>query len=207
MILEGLMTTINADGTPNVSPMGPRVDLELKTFVLRPFQTSTTYRNVKRSGVGVFHVTDDVELLARAAVGKLSPLPPLEKADAVEGFILSGACRWFALRVESLDDSAPRTTITMRAVASGTLRDFFGLNRAKHAVVEGAILATRLHLLSKAEILRQFADLKPLVEKTGGEAEHRAFAFLERFIREADDGVAPLNDLERSADRTEVAHD
>jgi hypothetical protein len=184
MILEGLMTTINDDGTPNVSPMGPRVDVALDSFILRPFQTSTTYRNIKRTGRGVFHVTDDVELLARAAIGKLSPLPPLVKADHFDGYILSGACRWFALETESLDDSAPRTTITMRAVRSGTLRDFFGLNRAKHAVVEGAILATRVLLLPREEITAQFAALRPLVEKTGGEAEHRAFALLERFIRE-----------------------
>jgi hypothetical protein len=185
MILEGLMTTINDDGTPNVSPMGPRVGAPLDTFILRPFQTSTTYRNIKRTGRGVFHVTDDVELLARAAIGKLAPLPPLVKADDFDGYILSGACRWFALETESLDDTAPRTTITMRALHFGTLRDFFGLNRAKHAVVEGAILATRVHLLAREEILNQFAALRPLVEKTGGEAEHRAFALLERFIREA----------------------
>ena len=61
MILEGLMTTVNADGTVNVSPMGPRVDAGLTTFTLRPFQTSTTYCNLKRTGMGVFHVTDDVE--------------------------------------------------------------------------------------------------------------------------------------------------
>jgi len=193
MILEGLMTTINPDGTPNVSPMGPRVDAELQTFVLRPFQTSTTYRNVKRTGCGVFHVTDDVEMLARAAVGKLAPLPPLVKADGFDGFVISGACRWFALRTETLDDSAPRTTITMRAAACGTLRDFFGLNRAKHAVVEGAILATRLHLLPRSEILAQFEALRPLVEKTGGEAEHRAFAFLEEFVRGAADDAASAN--------------
>lgn len=184
MILEGLMTTINEDGTPNVSPMGPRVDASLETFILRPFQTSTTYRNVKRTGRGVFHVTDDVELLARAAIGKLAPLPPLVKADGFDGYILRDACRWFALETESFEDSAPRTTMTMRAVRSGTLRDFFGLNRAKHAVVEGAILATRLHLLPRDEILRQFAALRPLVDKTGGEAEERAFAMLEGFIGE-----------------------
>lgn len=185
MILEGLMTTINDDGTPNVSPMGPRVDATLDTFILRPFQTSTTYRNVKRTGRGVFHVTDDVELLARAAIGKLSPLPSLVKADAFDGYILDDACRWFALETESLDDTAPRTTVIMRCVARGTLRDFFGLNRAKHAVVEGAILATRLHLLSRDEILAQFTALRPLIDKTGGEAEERAFAMLERFIRDA----------------------
>ncbi len=48
MILEGIVTTQNADGTTNVSPMGPRMDGGFERFVLRPFQTSTTYRNQKR---------------------------------------------------------------------------------------------------------------------------------------------------------------
>ena len=68
MILEGIVTTISADGTVNISPMGPRVNEPLTRLILRPYQTSTTYQNLKRTGQGVLHVTDDVELLAQAAV-------------------------------------------------------------------------------------------------------------------------------------------
>jgi len=38
---------------------------------LRPFQTSTTFHNLKRQRAGVFHVVDDVLLLARAAIGPI----------------------------------------------------------------------------------------------------------------------------------------
>ena len=69
MILEGIVTTLNSDGTVNVAPMGPEVDESLTRLVLKPYQTSTTYGNLQRAGQGVFHVTDDVELLARAAIG------------------------------------------------------------------------------------------------------------------------------------------
>jgi uncharacterized protein len=189
MILEGLLTTTAADGSVHLAPMGPMVDELLDTFVLRPFQTSTSYQNLKRTGGGVFHVTDDVEMLARAAVGELRAAPPTQPCSAVNGFILSGACRWFALKVEELDDRAERTTIRCRAVECGELRPFFGLNRAKHAVVEGSILATRLHLLPHDEIAQQFVALRPLVDKTGGEAERRAFAFLEDYMRR---GGVPL---------------
>ena len=64
MILEGVVTTINADGSVNISPMGPKVDDAMRQFVLRPYQTSTTYQNLKRTGEGIFHITDDVELIA-----------------------------------------------------------------------------------------------------------------------------------------------
>ena len=103
MISEGIVTTLNEDGTVSISPMGPEVDASHERLVLKPYVSSTTYRNLKRSGQGVFHVTDDVELVARAAIG--APLdPPLTVAGAIEGRVLSDACRWYAFRVLSLDD-------------------------------------------------------------------------------------------------------
>ena len=76
-LLEGIVTTRNADGSPHLAPMGPIVDKQFDALLLRPFRSSTTYLNLKRTGQGVLHVTDDVELFARAAVGELRPLPRL----------------------------------------------------------------------------------------------------------------------------------
>jgi hypothetical protein len=182
MILEGLMTTLNADETPNISPMGPHVDAAMTSLVLRPYRTSTTYQNLKRTGEGVFHVTDNVEMLSRAAVGKLDPLPELRRADSVQGFILADACRWYAVRVKSLDDRTERTEIVCDVVDAGRQREFFGFNRAKHAVVEAAILATRTKILPRDEILAEMRRLAVIVDKTAGDAERRAFAFLDEFI-------------------------
>ncbi len=144
MILEGIITTKNADGSPNISPMGPIVDEAMDRLVLRPFQTSATFANLARTGQGVFHVTDDVLLLATAAVGEPDPPPPLVRAEAVNGFIIADACRWYALQVRTIDSSQPRSTVMVDVVDRGRVRDFFGFNRAKHAVVEAAILATRV---------------------------------------------------------------
>jgi hypothetical protein len=182
VILEGLVTTLNADGSPNISPMGPRVDPQMRRLILRPYQTSTTYANLKKRGEGVFHVTDNVLLIAQAAVGEPSPRPALVPANAVEGVILMDACRWYAFRVSSFDDSHDRTEIVADVVDSGRTRDFFGFNRAKHAVVEAAILATRVHLLPRDEIVAELARLAPLVQKTGGEQEHQAFEFLREYV-------------------------
>lgn len=182
MILEGIVTTLNPDDSVNISPMGPEVDDSLAELVLKPFQTSTTYQNLKRTGQGVFHVTDDVELIARTAVGMLDEIPPFVECAAVEGRILAGACRWYAFRVASLDDSHQRTRIVCRVVDSGRLRDFFGFNRAKHAVLEAAILATRVDFLPHDMIRGDFARLLEPVNKTGGAAEQRAFDFLQKFV-------------------------
>jgi hypothetical protein len=182
VILEGIITTTNEDSSARISPMGPVVDEDMRRFVMRPYKTSTTYRNLKRTGHAVFHVTDDVELLAQSAVGTPDPLPKLQPAQAVQGWIISNACRWYALRVHALDDSQERTEIVCDVVDQGRLRDFFGFNRAKHAVVEAAILASRTKFLDARFILSEYERLEVLVEKTGGPAERRAFDFLKRVV-------------------------
>lgn len=183
MILEGLVTTINHDGSLNVSPMGPvMADERFERFQLRPFATSQTYGNLAAHGEGVLHVTDDVEMIAYAAVGNLSD-PRIMPAPGVRGWILSDACRWYAFRVTEIDTHAPRVEMHCSVIAHGALREFWGLNRAKHAVLESAILATRVHLLDRAVIEADLARLAPLVEKTGGASERRAFAFLMDYIR------------------------
>ena len=184
MILEGIMTTLHADGTPNIAPLGPRVDSAFETMLLRPFQDSDTFTNLKRTRQGVFHVVDDVELLARAAVDRLEHLPDYFPAETVEGVILSDACRWYALEVTGIDESAPRAEMQARVVAAGRQRDFFGFNRAKHAVVEAAIVATRVGILPADEILAELARLASPVEKTGGDVERRAFEFLCTHVHE-----------------------
>ena len=171
MILEGIVTTISPTGDIHISPMGPRVDADMRRFLLRPFNTAQTYRNLCRHGEGVLHVTDDVLLLARAAVGQLIALPPLMPARAIRGWVLRDACRAYEFRVVSIDDRAERASIEVEVVHHGTLRDFFGFNRAKHAIVEAAILATRTDFLPLAEIEAEYRKLETLVQKTGGAQE------------------------------------
>ena len=95
MVLEGLLTTQNADGSVNIAPMGPVVEETSDRLVLRPFQTSTTYRNLARCGCAVFHVTDDLLLLVQAAVGRIDPFPALFPAESIQGSVLGDCCRWY----------------------------------------------------------------------------------------------------------------
>ena len=64
------------------------------------------------------------------------------------------------------------------------LRPDFGFNRAKHAVLEVAILATRIERLPRADILTEMERLTAVVEKTGGQEESEAFTFLAKYIRD-----------------------
>jgi hypothetical protein len=183
MILEGIVTTVSPTGAVNVAPMGPRVEPgRLERFVLRPFPSAQTYRNLKAHGEGVLHVTDDVLLLARAAIGPVDPAPPFVPAQFVRGFVLRDACRFYEFRVRSFDESTPRVEIEAEVVREGRVRDFFGFNRAKHAIVEAAILATRTAFLPHDEIASEFRKVAILVEKTGGEQERMAFALLQNYV-------------------------
>jgi hypothetical protein len=202
VILEGIVTTLNSQETVNVAPMGPEVDprSQMHRFVLRPYRSSTTYDNLKARGEGVMHVSDDVLLLAQAAIGApLEPFPALRPASVVAGAILADACRFYEFRVIELDDRDDRTRIVAETIAQGRQRDFFGFNRAKHAVLEAAILATRAAWLPLRDLLIEFRKLEVLVQKTGGPAEHAAFTLLYEFLREAavKQGVDP--DLRPSA--------
>lgn len=175
--------TTRQDADLNIAPMGPILRDDGR-FIFRPFKTATTYRNLRDTGVGVFHITDDALLIARGAIGKISPdTVSTRPAEHVDGAILADACRYHELEIESLDDSDERTRIVMRPVGQGTLRDFLGFSRAKHAVLEAAILATRLHLTGATPALLKFAEYQTIIDKTGGDAEHEAIALLFDYVK------------------------
>jgi len=184
LILEGLVTTTDAAGGMHVAAMGPTVDDgerwsgPITRLVLRPFPGSQTAANLLRTRGGVFHAVDDVLLLARVVAGRLTEPPPARPAARVSGFVLVEACRGWEFEVDAIDDSAQRLRLEARVVQEHEGRPFLGFNRAAHAVVEAAILVTRLHISDAADVARQFRELMPLIEKTGGPREREAFDLL-----------------------------
>ncbi len=182
MILESIVTTLNEDGSANVSPMGPNVTHNFDRFELRPFNTSRTFANLKRTRTGVLHVTDDVQLFARAAIGQLEPLPEFFLAKKVNGQVIADSCRWYEFEVDYIDETGPRMNLNCRTLHAGRNRDFWGFNRAKHAVLEAAIMATRLEFLPADVIREQFTRLHTTIAKTGGPQEIDAFEMLCEFV-------------------------
>ena len=100
----------------------------------------------------------------------------------MRGWVLEDAARAYEFRIEESDTSQERLRHEARVVAVHDGRPFLGFNRAKHAVVEAAVLVTRIHLLGPAEIRRQMAALVPLVEKTGGSREREAWTLIEGYV-------------------------
>ncbi len=178
MIIESILTTTDATGTVNCAPMG--VEWGDETIVIKPFLETATFRNLQATRAAVINLTDDVLLFAEAVTG--NPVFPHHPAAKVKGVVLDAACSWREVEVADIDDTPPRSRIMARVVHRGTQRDFLGFNRARHAVLEAAILATRTHLIPAAEIQVELARLQVIIDKTAGDREQQAMALLRGYI-------------------------
>ena len=101
----------------------------------------------------------------------------------MRGVVLEAACSWREVEVVAIDDTPPRSRIETRVVHRGIRREFLGFNRARHAVLEAAILATRTHLLPAEQIRAEYARLQVIVDKTAGPREQEAMALLTEYVR------------------------
>ncbi len=182
MIVESLVTTLDAQGRPNVAPMG--VLWGEAEIVLKPYRETTTFRNLQATGEAVVNLVDDVRLFVESALA--SPLFPSVPAAVVKGVVLEAACSWRELRVRESETQTPRARFVCDVVHRGVMREFLGYNRARAAVIEATILATRTRILPIEEILAEYRRLEVIVEKTAGPAEREAMARLADFVaREA----------------------
>ena len=174
MIIESIVTTVDAGGRVNCAPMG--VEWGDEVIVLKPFLETATYRNVVATRAAVVNLVDDARVFARAAIS--NPEYPTTPAVKVQGVVLADVCSWRELEVRSIDSTPPRSRIDMTIVYRGVAREFIGFNRARHAVLEAAIYATRLHLLSREFIESEMARLQVIVDKTAGPNEQEAMTLL-----------------------------
>ena len=181
MIIESILTTMDAAGTVNFAPMG--VEWGEEEIVIKPFLETATFKNLRATRAAVVNLTDDVLLFACAAIS--SPQFPAEPAAVVRGAVLEAACSWRELEVRAIDATPPRSRVATAVVHRGFRREFLGFNRAKHAVIEAAILATRTQLLPSDQIRDEFARLQVIVDKTAGPRERDAMALLTEYVRAA----------------------
>ena len=156
------------DGPINFAPMGVEWgdDDDRAQAVSRDHHV----RNVHGTrGVAVVNLTDDVD-----AVRSGRHFESAVSLGAGGGRARRGARGRLLLarargRVASTT-TPPRSRIVTRVVHHGLRREFLGFNRARHAVLEAAILATRTHLIPPEQIRDEFARLQVIVDKTAGSA-------------------------------------
>jgi uncharacterized protein len=96
---------------------------------------------------------------------------------------LAGALAHAELAVAEVTADEERPRFRCRVVHRAAHAPFEGFNRAKAAVVEAAILASRLDFLPRAKVEAEIAYLEIAVGKTAGAAEEEAWGWIMDKIR------------------------
>ncbi len=179
MIVETIFSTQDSSGLANFAPMGVQWGEEALT--IRPFRDTCTYRNLLATGFGVVNLTDDVLAFVQSAL--YDAVLPYFPARAVPGVVFQNTCSWREVEVVSETGSPERAEMHCRVVYRGWLRDFVGICRAQGAVIEAAILATRIHLYAQNNVLDKLEQYEQIVQKTGDDTERLAFQQAREYIK------------------------
>ncbi|NDV87264.1 DUF447 family protein [Aurantimonas aggregata] len=174
LIRETILTTISDDGAVHIAPLGIIEDGD--HWIIAPFRPSTTLANIEATGIAVVNYTDEAKIFAGCLTGRRDwPLAAVPDCRVPR---LEAALSHDVLEVVSVKEDATRPRFSCRVAASGQHRPFQGMNRAKAAVLEAAILVSRLHMLPAEKIEDEIAYLKIAIDKTAGPDEEQAWYWL-----------------------------
>jgi hypothetical protein len=180
-IHEVIVTTINENGQPHSAPMG--ISEVNGHILIKPFKPSATYDNLKQHRQCTINYTDDVRVFAGSLTGRRSwDMLPCQQ---VEGFYLSQALAHTELEIVSFDDDDPRASFKGAVVCDVSHSPFRGFNRAQSAVIDAAVLVSRLKMLPAEKIQQEIAYLSIAIEKTAGPRELEAWGWLMEKINDA----------------------
>jgi uncharacterized protein len=174
MIRETIVSTVDGDGRVHLAPLG--IIAEDDGWIIAPFHPSTTLSNLRVVPFAVANFTDDVRVFAGCLTGRRE-----WPVTACEGFAvprLAGALAHAELAVTHTSEDEQRPRFHCRVVRSGAHGPFKGFNRAQAAVIEAAILVSRLTMLPRDKVEREIAYLESAVGKTASAAEEEAWGWL-----------------------------
>jgi hypothetical protein len=179
MIRETIVTTLSAAGEVHIAPLGLVADPaggEGDRWIIAPFRPSTTLDNLRANPYAVANFTDDALIFAGCLTGSRDW--PTRPASRVPGRVLDAALAHAELKVARVEEDEQRPRFHCKVVFEANHAPFQGFNRAKAAVIEAAILASRLHMLPREKIERELGYLQIAVEKTAGPREHEAWRLI-----------------------------
>ena len=187
-IVETIVTTIDASGVSHIAPLG--LIAEGSGWIVAPFQPSRTLDNLRTVPFAVASHTDDVRVFAGCITGRRDW--PVIAADKVRGVRLAEALTHWELEVKSVTEDAQRPRFHCHIVHQATHAPFEGFNRAQAAVIECAVLVTRLKMLPPEKVEAELKYLEIAISKTAGEREQVAWSWLMERIEawRRDQGIA-----------------
>jgi len=175
LILETIVTTLSPAGELHLVPFGLIDDPD--GFVLAPFRPSPTIANLEVNPTFAASSPRDIRVIAGAVTGRRDW--PTLACTAIAGRRLADSFGHAEFEVSAIEDHETRPRFRGRMVHSAAHAPFIGYNRAQAAVLEGAILSTRLHMLEPEKVLTEMAYLAIAIGKTAGPREREAWGWIE----------------------------
>ena len=180
MIRECIVITQSRAGAVHIAPLG--LIEEGEHLVIAPFRPSLTLDNLRENPFAVANYTDDVLVFAGCLTGRREW--PTKPATKVPGAALEQTLAHAELQVVAVVEDEQRPRFRCAVIHEENHRPFHGLNRAQAAVVEAAILVSRLHMLPSEKIEREIGYLQIAIDKTAGPRERQAWDWLMERIAE-----------------------
>ena len=180
-IHEVIVTTRDKEGKFHSAPMG--ITEVNGHFIIKPFKPSTTYDNLKNHPQCSINYIDDVRVFAGSLTGRRDW--EMQACNHIDGEYLACALAHTELEIIKLDDNDPRATFTAKVISEHIHTAFRGFNRAQSAVIDAAILVSRLKRLPEEKIRQEINYLTIAIDKTAGERELEAWGWLMTKIKDA----------------------
>ena len=180
MINEVIITTLKQDGAVHIAPMGISYDGEL--LCVKPFQPSTTLANLQSHKQAVINFVDDVRVFAGCLTDRYDW--DTVATTHIKGQRLVLALSHIEVKVVDQKPDPVRPVFYCQVVHQENHVPFMGLNRAKAAVIEAAVLVSRLSMLSSEKVDSEIAYLQIAIDKTAGAHELEAWGWLMQRIQQ-----------------------
>jgi len=174
MIRECIVATVDKTGEAHLAPLGLIEDGA--NWIVAPFHPSRTLENLRAVPYATANYTDDARIFAGLLTGRRDW--PLIKANFFAVPRLATALSHAELEVIRIDEHPERPRFHCHVLSLVAHRPYEGMNRARAAVLELAILVSRLHMLPREKVEAELAYLKIAVEKTAGPEELEAYGWL-----------------------------
>ena len=173
-ITETIVTTMNASGEVHIAPLGLIADGP--HWIIAPFKPSRTLDNLHAVPFACASHTDDVRVFAGGVTGRKSW--PTVSASQIQGVRLDGCVSHWELAVERVIEDELRPRFVCRIAHAESHRPWGGNNRAQAAVIECAVLVSRLHMLPAGKVEAELKYLEIAIQKTAGPVELEAWGWL-----------------------------
>ncbi|MGZ8258799.1 MAG: DUF447 domain-containing protein [Methylotenera sp.] len=174
MIYETIITSVDAQGNAHVTPFGIRYEQGL--IVIAPYKPSATLDNILATEHAVLNLTDDVRVFAGALTSRQAWT--LDPTEEIVGFRLADTLVHKELKLVKVKQDALRPQLFLEVVHEVQHQPFQGFNRAQAAVIELAVLVSRLKRLPMEKIEQEMDYLAIAIEKTAGTRELEAWEWL-----------------------------